>query len=160
MTAVVFDTVVLSNFAASGTIDRLANWFEAPQTVPAVRSELRRGRDEGYQFTIRALDALDDEIPVVEPPVDIADTYGTFVDSGEASVLALAKSRGGIAATDDRAARQLAREREISVTGSVGILADAIERDRLDSETADRWLRTWQSATGYYSPVDSVDELL
>lgn len=28
------------------------------------------------------------------------------------------------------------------------------------SGSADRWLRTWMETTGYYSPVDSIEELL
>jgi predicted nucleic acid-binding protein len=63
-------------------------------------------------------------------------------------------------ATDDLAARQVAKNREIPVTGSIGLLVLGVERERIDSETADNWLDAWRKHRGYYAPVESVEELL
>lgn len=157
---VVFDTVVLSNFAASESIDWLCSQFSAPRTVNAVERELRRGRTEGYTFVERAIDALEAEITVLEADETIVERFSEHVDTGEAEALAAALQSNGIIATDDMAARELAREHDIQTTGSVGILADGVQRNELDSETADRWLSTWIQVTGYYSPIDSIEELL
>lgn len=157
---VVLDTVVLSNFAASGSLDLLSSILHRPCTVPDVRRELERGAGEGYEFTRRALDAIDDGISLVEPPDVATSRFREELDAGEAAVLALAADRDGIAATDDRAARTLARETGITVTGSVGILVHAVERGALTPATADAWIDRWIDVTGYYSPVESIEELL
>ena len=157
---VVFDTVVLSNFAASESIDWLCSRFRAPRTVKAVERELRRGGAEGYTFVERAIDVLGVEIAVVEADESTVERFSERVDTGEAEALAAAVRLDGIVATDDRAARELARESDISFTGSVGVLADGVHRGELDVETADRWLAEWIRVTGYYSPIETVEELL
>jgi predicted nucleic acid-binding protein len=157
---VVFDTVVLSNFAASASIDWLCSRFSTPRTVDAVERELRRGQAEGYTFVERAIDALGADLIVVETDEATVERFSECVDTGEAEAIAAATHLNGIVATDDRAARELARESEISFTGSVGILANGVHRGELDVETADRWLSEWIRVTGYYSPIKTVEELL
>lgn len=66
----------------------------------------------------------------------------------------------GALATDDLAARRLAGELDVPVTGSIGLLVLGIERDRIDTETADGLVETWRTERGYYAPVESVTELL
>lgn len=156
----VLDTVVLSNYAASDSIETLEAVLDRPVTVPAVRRELQRGSEEGYQFTRRALDELERSIPVVEPDEGLAVRFGQDLDSGEAGVLAAAIHRGGTAATDDRPARRLARAQDVPVTGSIGVLVHAIQAGELSSRTADQWIDRWVEVAGYYSPVDSIEELL
>jgi predicted nucleic acid-binding protein len=157
---VVFDTVVLSNFAASDSLDWLCGRFRAPRTVGAVGRELRRGRAEGYTFVERAIDALATKIMVSDTDEAAVEQFSEHVDTGEAEALAAAARLDGIVATDDGTARELARERDISFTGSVGIIADGVRRGELDAETADRWLAEWIRTAGYYSPIETVEELL
>lgn len=157
---IVFDTVVLSNFAASESIDWLCSRFCTPRTVAAVERELRRGQAEGYTFVERAIDRLGEEIIVVEAHEATIERFSERVDTGEAEALAAAIRFDGVVATDDMAARELARERDISFTGSVGILADGVHRDELDVKTADRWLAEWVRIAGYHSPIETVEELL
>lgn len=64
---IVFDTVVLSNFAASESIDWLCSRFCTPRTVAAVERELRRGQAEGYTFVEHAIDRLGEEIILSKP---------------------------------------------------------------------------------------------
>jgi predicted nucleic acid-binding protein len=66
----------------------------------------------------------------------------------------------GTVATDDLAARRLATELDMPVTGSIGLLVLGIKREHIDSETADEWLEVWRDERGYYAPVESVTELL
>ena len=157
---IVFDTVVLSNFAASESINWLCSRFRTPRTVPAVERELRRGQAEEYAFVEGAIDALGTGITVVEADEATVERFAERVDSGEAEALAAAVQRDGIVATDDVAAREVARENGISFTGSIGILANGVHRGEIDRETADQWLSEWIRVAGYYSPVETVEELL
>ncbi|WP_276299713.1 hypothetical protein [Halorussus lipolyticus] len=168
-TPIVFDTTVLSNFARSRSINWLVSATAIPVTVPEVERELQRGRDEGYDYLQPALDWLKPgesapedsvtEIRVLEPtPVDGEPDPIARLDRGEAH--AFRKTwPDWVLATDDLDARRLAKEHEVGITGSVGILADGVARDELTVETADDWLETWERA-GYRSPVESIEELL
>jgi predicted nucleic acid-binding protein len=97
---------------------------------------------------------------IVEADEATIERFAERVDTGEAEALAAAIHFDGVVATDDMAARKLARERDISFTGSVGILADGVHRDELDVKTADRWLSEWVRIAGYHSPIETVGELL
>lgn len=168
-TPIVFDTTVLSNYARSRSMEWLVHATGIPVTVPAVEGELKDGREEGYEYLQSALDRTRraetvpdgpaDELLVVEPPStpDVSEPVSKL-DLGEAHAL-----RGAwpdrILATDDLDARRLAEDCSVAVTGSVGILADGVERDELPTSVADEWLQTWRNA-GYRSPVESVAELL
>ncbi|WP_132058176.1 hypothetical protein [Halorussus amylolyticus] len=168
-TPILFDTTVLSNYARSRSMEWLVRTISIPVTVPAVERELKRGRKEGYEYLQSALDRAShvetvpdgpaNELSVVEPPstVDVPESVSKL-DVGEAHAL-----RGTwpnrILATDDLDARRLARDCDVAVTGSVGILVDGVERDELPMDVADEWLETWREA-GYRSPVESVTEIL
>lgn len=160
-TPVMFDTVVLSNFAMSDSVEWLADRFERPWTVPAVEDELRRGKAEGYGFLGRLDALLGGSIRIVEPDMGAVDerVYADL-DSGETDALIVALQHEGLLASDDGAARDRAREYRVPVTGSIGILADGVRRNELSLETAEEWLETWVIGNGYYSPVGSVAELL
>lgn len=58
------------------------------------------------------------------------------LDAGEAASLAAAIERGGTLATDDLAARRLATDHGVPVTGSVGWLVLGVERDAGGTATA------------------------
>ena len=82
-----------------------------------------------------------------------------LLDPGEASCLALAISRGLILVTDDLAARQLAQERDVPLTGTVGILL-ALVRDGALSLTEANAILAEMIERRYRSPVDRLDELI
>lgn len=161
---VVLDTTVISNFSSSHSIDWLLEFLEQPIVTQAVRDELEQGLDEGYSFLAVALDALHEKAQVEER--DIGEGLELFrdirnrLDSGETASLLTAYDREGMLATDDLAARTLASEIGITVTGSIGLLLWGIEQDELDVETADHWLDQWRTERGYYAPVTTVSELL
>ncbi len=159
------DTVTLSNFALSGAFDLLLNRHgRSLRVTEQVRAELAAGRIRGYSelaVVERAL-ASDSIIPV-EPMtmpeselfVELLSTLG----SGEASCVALAFHRSGIVATDDRVARNCCAEREIPVTGSIGILKALCIDQTIRSEDADAILARMVD-TGFYSPVRRITDLL
>ncbi len=55
---------------------------------------------------------------------------------GEASCIAAAKTRSGIAVTDDRAARMVCQRLEVPVTGTVGILKASVLIGAKENEIA------------------------
>lgn len=69
---------------------------------------------------------------------------GLTVDPGEASAIALAVELGGLVILDDQKARKLAFELGIDVTGTLGILIDATQRNYISSfgKVLDRIKRT------------------
>jgi predicted nucleic acid-binding protein len=158
---VVLDTTVVSNFASTDSISFFATVLESPVVVPAVREELERGLDAGHGYLDTAVDALDDELPV--RPVSADDGVQDIrdrLDRGEAESLLGAIEHSGTLATDDLAARKIADQRGVPVTGSIGLLVLGVEAAHLDCDTADEWLDTWREQRGYYAPVDSVAEIL
>lgn len=158
---VVLDTTVLSNFASTGTVDRLVDIIERPVTVPAVRTELEEGATQEYEFLDAALVHLDDGIDVLGTEA-LSDTekIRERLDRGEAESLLGAIEQEGTLATDDRAARTVATEQGVPVTGSVGLLVLGIQCGVVDADTANRWLDDRRAKRGYYAPVEGIEEIL
>ena len=155
----VLNTTVLSNFAY---IDQL--WVVAGLsgicTVPVVREELERGVDT-HPYLQTALDVLDDGVPVVSVSDTVADREteaSEHLDAGEAQAFALADAHDGRLLTDDGDARSFAKDQNVAVVGSVGILLAAIDAGKIDEVTADEWLSTWIDEIGYYVPYRRISE--
>lgn len=79
--------------------------------------------------------------------------------SGEASCLVIARQRGWMLLTDDRAARDEGNRLGIMVSGSVGCLILAVERGLWTLEQANVWLGE-MIRQGYRSPVNDLTSLL
>lgn len=159
---VFLDTTVLSNFASTDSIEMLVDVLDSVVVVAAVRDELEEGANHGHEYLERALAFVDAEFEVEavqDSSTDCIDVREQL-DAGEAAALLGARRRNGTIATDDLAARRLAAECDIDVTGSVGLLALGIERNRVSIQQADGWLDTWRQKRGYYAPVDSVADVL
>lgn len=158
---VVLDTTVLSNFASTDGLSLVTAILESPVVVPAVRDELERGLDAGHEYLATAVDALDEGLSV--QPLSSDDDRPEIrdrLDLGEAESLLWAIEHRGTLATDDLAARTIADQRGVPVTGSIGLLVLGVESGHLDRATADEWLDTWREKRGYYAPVESVTEIL
>ena len=155
----VLNTTVLSNFAY---IDQL--WIVAGLsgicTIPVVREELEHGGDN-HPYLQKALDTLDDEIPVATISDTVANreaVVGGHLDPGEAQAFALADAHDGRLLTDDGDARSFAKDQGVTVVGSVGVLLAAIDTGKIDESTADEWLSTWIDEIGYYVPYRTISE--
>ena len=158
---VYLDSTVISNFASTNSIEFLVHLLEAPAVVPAVREEIERGVDYGHEYLTSAVEAFDEGLPVSQVPPEMGEVHlRERLDPGETAALRGAVENGGTLATDDLAARDIAGELDIPVTGSVGLLVLGIKRNRIDTAIAEEWINTWESERGYYAPVDSVSELL
>ena len=155
----VLNTTVLSNFAY---IDQL--WVVAGLSgicaVPIVREELENGVDD-HPYLQSALDALDDEIPVVPISETVANreaVVSSHLDPGEAQAFALADAHDGRLLTDDGDARSFAKDQGVTVVGSVGVLLAAVAAGKIDESTADERLSTWIDDIGYYVPYRTISE--
>ena len=158
---VFLDATVISNFASTNSIEFLVNILEAPVVAPAVRDEIEQGTDFGHEYLTSAVEAFDKGLAVSDvPPETGRASLGKRLDPGETEALRGAFERDGTLATDDLAARRLATELDVPVTGSVGLLVLGIKREHIDSETADEWIDIWRTERGYYAPVESVTEVL
>jgi Predicted nucleic acid-binding protein, contains PIN domain len=160
---VVLDATVLSNFASTGTVDVLVDTLDRPATVPAVQTELERGYAQDYDFLDDALARIGDDITLLgveERPATGETAIREHLDSGEAEALLGAIKREGTLATDDLAAREMATERGVPVTGSVGLLVVGIHCGEIDAGTANQWLDEWRATRGYYAPVERIEEVL
>lgn len=160
---IVLDATVLSNFASSSTVEQLARILDHPATVPAVRDELKRGRDLHYRFLDEALAHVGDDIPLLsisDETIDLRSTVRERLDPGEAESLLAAIEHDGTLATDDLAARRLAAEYDVPVTGSVGVLVSGVRNGIISVGTANEWLTTWRERRGYYAPIERLEEVL
>ena len=165
----IFDTTVLSNLAAVGRLDLLEERYRkmALATVE-VSDELRKGVQAGYGYledVLKQIQAISPSgwlrIVAPESPAEhqLRGEFDLLLDPGEASCLALAISRGLILVTDDLAARQLAQERGVPLTGTVGILL-ALVRDGVLSLTEANGILAKMIERRYRSPVDRLDDLI
>jgi hypothetical protein len=162
------DATVLASLAAADLVGVVPATVANPRTSYAVRSALAAGVAAGDDYLERALDRLHD-------PLDGDGTGGVVVAGSlvhqrkpelldrlaadEASVLYQAWAADVPLATDDRDVRAVAEGYGVPTTGSLGLVALAVERDQLAATAADAALATWREA-GLSVPVDSVRDLL
>lgn len=154
---VVLDNTVLSNFALAEHVDWLRVYPLPVATTRPAFAELEVGIEEGRipkqdwsWLTVLNLDAeADRRFMELMPPLG----------AGEASCLAVAWGRDYQVATDDKRARQKARDLEISVTGSVGILVQLVEKGLISLSLANQAL-AMMVEKGYRAPFDRLDQLV
>jgi predicted nucleic acid-binding protein len=158
MPLALLDTTVLSNFAQVQRAD-LVQQALGPEaaTTPLVLAELRAGEALGH---IPALNWT--WLTVLEPSVEehaLAEQFALQLDPGESECLAVAASRGGRFLSDDLAARRMARQRGVPLSGTVGLLLLLVTQQIVTIDEADQLLEQIINH-GYRSPVSSLDELL
>jgi predicted nucleic acid-binding protein len=165
----VFDTTVLSNFAAVGGLELLEKRYRGTAfTTVEVTDELRKGVKAGYAYLELILADIDraDQggwIGVLVPESAyerrLRAEFDDRLGAGEASCLSLAVSRGLTLVTDDRAARQMAEDRRVPVTGTVGILIKLVRTGTISLSEANALLADMIQHR-YRSPVDRLDEFV
>ncbi|MCU4801971.1 nucleic acid-binding protein [Halobacteria archaeon HArc-gm2] len=72
------------------------------------------------------------------------------LDAGEAAALAVAINRDAVLLTDDMAARDAADDAGVDVHGSIGVIALAYARGRLERDEAAERMRRLQHETSLY----------
>ena len=157
MLLALLDTTLLSNFAHIRRPDLLrAVTGENAAITPAIMAELERGEALGF------VPSCDWSWLKVLPPTDAERRLATGLrlqlDAGEAECLAVAQARQGIFFSDDFAARRLARQRGVEVSGTIGVLLFLVDKEHLSLEDANRLLSSMLEQ-GYRSPVRTLQEL-
>lgn len=79
------------------------------------------------------------------------------LDAGEKAALAVAGERSAVLLTDDMAARDAAKDAGIEVHGSIGLVALAFSRGRIDKDEAANRMRELQRETSLFV-TDAVVE--
>jgi predicted nucleic acid-binding protein len=155
---VLLDTTLLSNFAHIGRPELLRLALgEKIATTPAVMAELEAGERLGLVPSCAW-----DWLTVLEPTDaerHLIRELRKQLDPGEAECLAVAQIRQGKFLSDDFAARHLARQRNLIVSGTLGVLLALVTQNDLPVEEGDRLL-TIMISRGYRSPVKSLQKLL
>lgn len=152
------DTTILSNFAHAQRPDLVQIALEdTAATTSAVMAELRRGEALGLVMHVdwTWLTVL----KLTQSEEDLALQLQEIVDTGEATCLAVAITRGGRLLSDDLAARRLARVRGVTVSGTIGLLLHLIATEKLGVTAADSLLDV-MCQHGYRAPVSSLQTLL
>jgi len=165
----IFDTTALSNFAATGRIDLLGKRYggKAFTTVEFV-DELNKGVKAGYLHLGSVVQQIQTMNPAGWIQIMISNSaaeqllrsqFDQSLGPGEASCLTLAISRQMIFVTDDLAARRLAKKRNVSLTGTLGILIALVRQKAFSLEEANAML-TAMIQGHYRSPVDRLDDFI
>ncbi len=151
---IVLDATVLSNLAFTDDLHLLDHLIASCVTVEAVNDELRAGTS-AYAELERAVNAIE-----LQTGHETTDPIRTALDRGEAYALQAALDLDGSLATDDRQARAHATDRDVPLTGSVGILLRHVKQNDLTADDADAILHRWITDFQYHSPVESIHEVL
>ena len=162
------NTTVLSNFAAVDRLDLIQQLHGRLYIPSEVHEEILDGLEEGYGFCA----SIDKQVyPFAEKGwielVSLVDeeelrlfrSLPRRLHRGEASCLAIARHRGWAFLTDDKLARAKARDWRIVVSGTLGVLVQAVKRGLLTAEGADELLQN-MIARGYRSPYSSLQQSL
>ena len=165
MPEIIFDTCVLSNFALAGSLRVIKSLYQDSAFITDfVSQEILKGIIKGHAGLAPIREALKDgwlsEIVLeTEKEKSLFSSLFISLGSGEASSLAVAKSRGFVFACDDKAARKEAELLGVKLTGTLGILIKAVRENIVGVEPADKILKKMISE-GFYSPARSIRKIM
>ncbi len=151
----IVDTTVISNFALIKRLDVLVNTIEF-YTTEEVIEELRVCVEKGI-FCLN----FDPEMRIINMKDKERLTFFGLTNKfgrGEASCLAIGMHRNARIFTDDFDARKAAQRAEIPVSGTIGILMDAIEKGILTKDEGNELLHQ-MIKKGFFSPFETLDQL-
>lgn len=163
MPEIVLDCCVVSNFALARSLGILETLYkDRAHITDFVAAEIMRGIQAGHS----ALEAIPKAALtgwLTETGLRTAEEKQLFrslsqsLGLGEASSIAVAKSRRYLFASDDRVARTEAAPLKVPITGTLGILVRAVATGACDARIADECLSRMVEA-GFFSPVRSIRE--
>ncbi len=165
MPEIIFDNCVLSNFALSDAFTIIKKLYSTKAYITDfVYAENTKGILRGYRGLMLIREAVNGgwlkEISIkTNKDRELFENLSVSPGFGEASSIAIAKSKGFTFACDDRAARKEAEVLGIRLTGTLGILIKAVKKKLISQNEADEILRKMMKA-GFYSPLKSVKALL
>jgi len=162
------NTTVISNFAAVGRLDVLRSLLGQVRISTDVYAEIQDGRAEGCDFyddiesCIHPLTPdgwLHLTTPTGDDELRLLGQLSSALHRGEATCLVIATHRGWAFLTDDALARKTARKLNVTTSGTLGILSQAIKANLISLDEANALLRQMIEA-GYRSPHGNLAELL
>lgn len=166
--SIISNTTVLANFATISQLPLLQQLHPRLYMPTAVYDEIRRGLDEGYTFSQSILNQIypihnHGWIHLTNVTSDNELRYlgqlPSKIHAGEAECLAIAKERGWLLLTDDRAARNIAKTNHITLSGTLGCLVLMVEQAICPLTEANHHLLE-MIQQGYRSPVTTLTKLL
>jgi predicted nucleic acid-binding protein len=161
MPEVIFDNCVLSNFALSESLYIIKRLYaDRSYITDFVMAENIKGILKGYRGLSLIRDALNEGwLKVItlrsKDEIRLFERLSLSLGSGEASCIAVARTKGLVFACDDRTVRREAVLLDIRLTGTIGILIRAVRRGLITSKEANKILNR-MIEYGFYSPVRSV----
>jgi len=159
----IFDTVSISNFALAEALELIVKRYSGNAFVTSeVHDEILEGIAGGH-WKLEKIEALLNrgKIKILYLDRKEHELYKIHLNSlgrGESSCISASFHRKMVFVSDDRAARAVAREAKIKVTGSIGILKAAVFDGQLMIGQADIFLRKMIDE-GFYSPVNSISQI-
>ncbi|MEI6214283.1 MAG: DUF3368 domain-containing protein [Desulfuromonadales bacterium] len=163
MPDVIFDTVVISNFAKVGQLELLREMYPTNACCSGfVVAEVLRGFRQGHTDLEQLVRHLAKGWPRQEELATLAERQlyariSVSLGDGESACMALASERGYVFACDDRLARSEAVRLGIRLTGTVGILIKAARSGVIDLKKANAILKR-MIAAGFYSPMARISK--
>ncbi len=165
MPEIVFDCCVVSNFALAGAMGILEGLYKGMAHITDfVAAEILRGIQAGHARlgavpeAVRAGWLRETGLKTGEEK-HLFESLSRPLGLGEASSIAVAKSRGFVFASDDRVARAEAAALGVPLTGTLGILVKAVRSGACDLRAADGHLARMVEA-GFFSPARSIRGLV
>ena len=160
---IVVNATILSNLARVDRLGILKELYGKIVIPIQVYEEILQGINEGYYF-LEKIDTIAEEgWTVFEAPTSKKGRNSLkkllfSVGYGEAAGIAVAKEQGLLFFSDDKKARQVAKQEGVLVSGTLGTLKLAIEEGMISIEEADKVLGEMIRG-GYRSPIQSMKEL-
>jgi predicted nucleic acid-binding protein len=161
MPEIVFDTCVLSNFALSDSLPLLKTLYpQSALTTDLVALENLRRIQSGHAALAAVRQALAEgwlhEVSCTgREEKRLLENLSVSLGAGEASCIAIARSRSYVFACDDRAARKEATLCGVRLTGTIGILIKAVRQGTVELKQANAILRKMVER-GFYAPVARI----
>ncbi|HMR68276.1 MAG TPA: hypothetical protein PKE64_30055 [Anaerolineae bacterium] len=165
---VIANTTIISNFASLNRLTLLKNLFGSIYIPEQVFEETQSGLLQGYDF-YKDLTALifpfsgDGwlHLTALKSTAEFK-SFGELLvtlHAGEAACIAIAQHLNWTFLSDDKAARKLAAQLNVPVSGTLGVLLTLCKKNLLSMAEADHVLKQMVKL-GYHSPISSVSELL
>ncbi len=164
MPEIILDCCCLSNFALSNSLFILKKLYSKSAFVTDfVSAEILRGVQIGHKDLAKIQDSLregwlKEVVLSTKKEKSLYETFSVSLGLGEASSIAVAKSRGFFFACDDRAVRREAGFLDLKLTGTLGILKKAVRNKTINLKEGNLIL-TEMIAKGFYSSVNSLKEI-
>ncbi len=165
--SIIANTTVISNFSAIGQLHLLCRIHREIHISVQVYEEIQKGLEEGYLFYAgieHHINPFSESGQIYLTGMSADEEFRLFrelsshLGKGESSSIAIAAHRNWLFFTDDLDARKQAKRMKIRISGTLGCLILAIEKNICTLEQANDLLHQMVKH-GYHSPVTDLREL-